>query len=77
MKPDLWRWALGALGLTIGFAVYPLLGRLPGPWPDLLAGAVFVALGAAAWRSASGDRFVQGVALLLALYGLARMLFLR
>ena len=77
MKPDVWRWVLGALGLTIGFTVYPLLGRLPQPWPDLLAGAIFMALGAATWRYAQGDRFIQGVAGLLLLYGLARLLFLR
>ncbi|MBB5235844.1 hypothetical protein [Deinococcus budaensis] len=77
MKPDLWRPLLGMLGLAIGFGVYPLIGRLPEPWPPVVVGLLFLALGAAAWVYAQGERWIQVLGLLLALYGLARMLFFR
>jgi len=77
MKPDLWRPLLGMLGLAVGFGVYPLLSALPDPWPHVLAGAIFLALGGAAWVYARGDRPIQAVGAALMLYGLARILFLR
>lgn len=77
MKPDLLRPVLGMLGLALGFGVYPLLGRAPDPWPDVLAGLLFVALGVTAWVYARGERWIQGLGLLLGLYGVARMIFLR
>lgn len=77
MRPDLWRPLLGMLGLAIGFGVYPLIGRLPGPWPSVVVGLLFLALGAAAWVYARGERWIQVLGVGLALYGLARMLFLR
>lgn len=77
MKPDLWRPLLGMLGLAIGFGVYPLIGGLPEPWPHLLVGLLFVALGVSAWVYAQGERWIQVLGLLLGLYGVARMLFLR
>lgn len=77
MKPDLLRPVLGMLGLAIGFGVYPLIGRTPDPWPDVLAGLLFVGLGLTAWVYARGERWIQALGLLLGLYGVARMLFLR
>lgn len=77
MKPDLLRPLLGLLGLAIGFTVYGLAERAPQPWPHVLIGGMFVALGAAAWLYARGERWIQVLGALLLLYGLARMLFLR
>ncbi|WP_102126101.1 hypothetical protein [Deinococcus planocerae] len=77
MRPDLLRPLLGILGLAIGFTVYPLVQRAPEPWPHLLVGAMFVALGVSAWVYARGERWIQVLGVLLMLYGVARMLFLR
>lgn len=76
MKPDLLRPLLGILGLAIGFGVYPLAESAPEPWPDVLIGGMFVALGLSAWFYARGERWIQGLGALLMLYGVARMLFL-
>ena len=77
MKPDLLRPLLGLLGLAIGFTVYPLVNRAPDPWPHLLVGGLFVALGVGAWLYARGERWIQVLGVVLTVYGLARMLFLR
>ncbi|GBF07675.1 predicted membrane protein [Deinococcus aerius] len=77
MKPDLLRPLLGILGLAIGFGVYPLAESAPQPWPHVLIGGMFVALGLAAWFYARGERWIQALGVLLMLYGVARMLFLR
>ncbi|WP_034386126.1 hypothetical protein [Deinococcus sp. YIM 77859] len=77
MKPDLLRPLLGLLGLMIGFGLYGLAGRAPQPWPDVLIGGMFVALGLAAWLYARGERWIQVLGALLVLYGAARILFLR
>jgi len=76
MKPDVQRPLLGLIGLAIGFGLYALAGRAPEPWPGIIVGALFVALGVAAWFHARGQRWIQALGALLALYGLARMFFL-
>lgn len=77
MKPklnmDLLRPLLGTLGLMIGFGVYALASDLPPPWPRLSIGAMFVALGVAAFLYARGERWIQVLGGVLALYGLLRM----
>ncbi|GAA5437016.1 hypothetical protein [Deinococcus aquaticus] len=77
MKPDLLRPLLGSIGLGIGFALYALAGRLPEPWQSAAIGGMFALLGASAWVYARGERWIQGLALLLIIYGLLRALVLR
>ena len=74
---NLSRQALSLLGLIIGFALYALAGRLPAPWDSVLIGLFFVALGVGAFLYARGERWIQALGLVLALFGLARALLLR
>ena len=77
MKPDALRPLLGVIGLVIGFGVYALAERAPEPWPGVIIGGLFAALGVAAWVYARGTRWIQGLGVALLLYGLVRMFFLR
>lgn len=72
MRPDLLRPLLGTLGVVISFGLYAALGRLPQPWPHLLIGLAFVVLGISAWVYARGERWIQVLGAVLALYGLLR-----
>ncbi|WP_291429866.1 hypothetical protein [Deinococcus sp.] len=77
MKPDLLRPLLGSIGLGTGFALYALAGRLAEPWQSAAIGGMFALLGASAWVYARGERWIQGLALLLIIYGLLRAFVLR
>lgn len=77
MKPDLLRPLLGSIGLLIGFALYALAGRLAEPWQSAAIGGMFALLGVSAWVYARGERWIQGLALLLIIYGLLRTFVLR
>ncbi|GAA5514329.1 hypothetical protein Dcar01_03084 [Deinococcus carri] len=76
MKPDLPRPLISILGLALGFGLYALAGRAPEPWPGVLIGGMFVALGIVAWFHGRGQRWIQGLGVLLLLYGVVRMLLL-
>ncbi|ACO47382.1 hypothetical protein DEDE109153_14760 [Deinococcus deserti] len=77
MKPELWRPLLGTLGLMIGFGLYGLIGKLAEPWQSVCIGALFVILGAVAYWYAQGERWIQVLGLLLAVYGVLRAFLLR
>ena len=77
MKPDLLRPLLGSIGLVIGFTLYALAGRLAEPWQSAAIGGMFALLGISAWVYARGERWIQGLALLLIIYGLLRTFVLR
>nr|WP_184137239.1 hypothetical protein [Deinococcus humi] len=72
MNPDLLRPLLGTLGLMIGFGVYAVAGDLPQPWQRLSIGAMFVLLGISAFVYARGERWIQVLGGVLALYGVLR-----
>jgi len=72
LNPDLLRPLLGTLGLMIGFGVYAVAGDLPQPWQRLSIGAMFVLLGISAFVYARGERWIQVLGGVLALYGLLR-----
>lgn len=74
MRPDLLRPLLGGLGIAIGFLVYGWANQAPEPWPRLLVGSMFVALGGSAWVYARGERWIQVLGVVLAVYGVLRML---
>ncbi|SMB96293.1 hypothetical protein [Deinococcus hopiensis] len=76
MKPDALRPLLGVIGLAAGFGVYALSERAPEPWPGVIVGSLFVALGITAWVYGRGERWIQGLGAALLLYGLLRILFL-
>lgn len=67
----------GVAGLLIGFALYALAMRLPVPWNSVLIGALFVVLGAGAWRYGHGERWIQVLGVVLLVYGLLRAFVLR
>jgi hypothetical protein len=73
LNPELLRPLLGTLGLMIGFGVYAVAGDLPQPWQRLSIGAMFVLLGISAFVYARGERWIQALGGVLALYGLLRM----
>ncbi|MHA0042550.1 hypothetical protein [Deinococcus sp. PEB2-63] len=77
MRPDLLRPLLGTLGLLIGFTLYALAGKLAEPWQSAAIGGMFVLLGVSAWVYARGERWIQGLGLLLLIYGLLRATVLR
>ena len=77
MRPDLLRPLLGTLGLLIGFTLYALAGKLAEPWQSVAIGGMFALLGLSAWVYARGERWIQGLALLLIIYGLLRTFVLR
>ena len=70
---NLLRPVLGMLGLAIGFGLYALAGRYGEPTASILIGLMFVCLGAAAWWYARGERWIQVLGVVLAVYGLLRM----
>ncbi|GGO36685.1 hypothetical protein [Deinococcus humi] len=72
LNPDLLRPLLGTLGLMIGFGVYAVAGDLPQPWQRLSIGAMFVLLGISAFVYARGERWIQVLGGVLALYGVLR-----
>lgn len=76
LNPELLRPLLGTLGLMIGFGVYALAGDLPQPWQRLSIGAMFVALGVAAFVYAQGERWIGVLGGVLIVYGLLRAFFL-
>lgn len=67
---------LSVLGLLIGAWVYGGLQRLPAPWNSVGVGALFMALGVAAFLYGRGDRVVRTVGVVLFVFGLVRV-FLR
>lgn len=69
---NLSRGVLGTLGLVIGFVLYWAAGRLPEPWSSVAVGLCFVALGGLAFWYAAGERWIQVLGAVLALYGLLR-----
>ncbi len=77
MRPDLLRPLLGTLGLLIGFTLYALAGKLAEPWQSVAIGGMFALLGISAWVYARGERWIQGLGLLLLIYGLLRATVLR
>ncbi|BBN96450.1 MULTISPECIES: hypothetical protein [Deinococcus] len=77
MRPDLLRPLLGTLGLLIGFTLYALAGKLAEPWQSVAIGGMFALLGLSAWVYARGERWIQGLGLLLLIYGLLRATVLR
>ncbi|AKH17153.1 MULTISPECIES: hypothetical protein [Deinococcus] len=77
MRPDLLRPLLGTLGLLIGFTLYALAGKLAEPWQSAAIGGMFALLGVGAWVYARGERWIQGLGLLLLIYGLLRATVLR
>jgi len=77
MRPDLLRPLLGTLGLLIGFTLYALAGKLAEPWQSVAIGGMFALLGVSAWVYARGERWIQGLGLLLLIYGLLRATVLR
>jgi hypothetical protein len=77
MRPDLLRPLLGTLGLLIGFTLYALAGKLAEPWQSAAIGGMFALLGLSAWVYARGERWIQGLGLLLLIYGLLRATVLR
>ncbi len=77
MRPDLLRPLLGTLGLLIGFTLYGLAGKLAEPWQSVAIGGMFALLGLSAWVYARGERWIQGLGLLLLIYGLLRATVLR
>ncbi|GGN37279.1 hypothetical protein [Deinococcus daejeonensis] len=77
MRPDLLRPLLGTLGLLIGFTLYALAGKLAEPWQSVAIGGMFALLGLGAWVNARGERWIQGLGLLLLIYGLLRATVLR
>ena len=77
MRPDLLRPLLGTLGLLIGFTLYALAGKLAEPWQSVAIGGMFALLGVSAWAYARGERWIQGLGLLLLIYGLLRATVLR
>ena len=70
---NLLRPVLGMLGLAIGFGLYAAAGRYGEPIASLLIGLMFVVLGALAVWYAQGERWIQVLGAVLAVYGLLRM----
>ena len=77
VKLDLSRTVLGPLGLAIGFALYAGAGQVDEPWRSVLIGAMFALLGGAALVYARGERWIQGLGIVLIAYGLLRAAVLR
>lgn len=63
---------ISIIGLSIGFLVYSLAGRLDEPWNTLLISSLFVALGVIAWVYAAGERWIQVLGIILAAWGIIR-----
>ena len=70
---NLLRPVLGILGLAIGFGLYAAAGRYGEPVASILIGLMFVLLGLLAFWYARGERWIQVLGAVLALYGLLRM----
>ncbi len=70
------RQAMSMIGLIIGFGLYALAGRLQAPWNSVLVGGMFAALGVSTFLYARGERWIQALGLVLAVYGLLRALVL-
>ncbi|WP_161883335.1 hypothetical protein [Deinococcus alpinitundrae] len=70
---NLLRPVLGMLGLAVGFGLYAAANRYGDPVASLLIGMMFVVLGALAIWYAKGERWIQVLGAVLALYGLLRM----
>lgn len=67
---------LSILGLLLGAGIYSAAQRLPVPWNSVAVGAMFMSLGVAAFLYGRGDRVIQGVGVVLFVFGLVRI-FLR
>ncbi len=70
---NLLRPVLGMLGLAVGFGLYAAANRYGDPVASMLIGLMFVVLGALAFWYAKGERWIQVLGAVLALYGLLRM----
>ena len=70
---NLLRPVLGMLGLAVGFGLYAAANRYGDPVASILIGLMFVVLGALAVWYAKGERWIQVLGAVLALYGLLRM----
>lgn len=66
------RPVISIIGLSIGFLLYSLAGRLGQPWETVTISLLFVALGVAAWIYAAGERWIQVLGVLLAAWGIVR-----
>ena len=66
------RQAMSMIGLIIGFGLYALAGRLQAPWNSVMVGGMFAVLGVSTFLYARGERWIQLLGLLLAVYGLLR-----
>lgn len=77
VKLDVSRAVLGPVGLAIGFALYAGAGRVDEPWRSVLVGAMFALLGGAAFAYGRGERWIQGLGIVLIAYGLLRATVLR
>ncbi|UWX64704.1 hypothetical protein [Deinococcus rubellus] len=70
---NLLRPVLGMLGLAVGFGLYAAANRYGDPVASLLIGLMFIVLGALAIWYAKGERWIQVLGAVLAVYGLLRM----
>ncbi|GAA4016971.1 hypothetical protein GCM10022631_31930 [Deinococcus rubellus] len=61
------------LGLAVGFGLYAAANRYGDPVASLLIGLMFIVLGALAIWYAKGERWIQVLGAVLAVYGLLRM----
>ena len=66
------RPVISIIGLSIGFLLYFLAGKLGQPWETLVISGLFVVLGVAAWRYAAGERWIQVLGLILGAWGVLR-----
>lgn len=66
---------MSLIGLGIGFALYAGASRLAEPWQSAAIGGCFAVLGVAAWIYAAGERWIQVLAAVLVLWGIARAFF--
>ncbi|TSA81387.1 hypothetical protein FNU79_15385 [Deinococcus detaillensis] len=73
---NLLRPVMGMLGLAVGFGLYAAAGRYGDPVASILIGLMFVALGGLAIWYAKGERWIQVLGAVLAVYGVLRMTLL-
>ncbi len=70
---NLLRPVLGMLGLAVGFGLYAAANRYGDPVASILIGLMFAGLGSLAIWYAKGERWIQVLGAVLAIYGVLRM----